>query len=252
MSSILILMIILAAIISIARTPAFKGFIGELIVNVLSSLLLDKKEYKLLRNVTLPTDDGSTQIDHVIVSKFGIFVVETKNLKGWIYGSEKQRIWTQVLYKTKTKFQNPLHQNYKHVKTLERLLGLSADCFHPVVVFMGDCTFKTPMPGNVVFPLDYVSYIESKTIYRLEESQVDDVAAAIEKGRFERSWQTHVDHVQHVKKVVSEKQNLCPRCGRPLVVRTAKKGPNTGKKFLGCSGFPACKYTAQVEKRDGA
>jgi hypothetical protein len=67
----LIYVILLAVIVTILRTPFAKGMIGELIVNVLSSLLLDKKKYKLLRNVTLPTEDGSTQIDHVIVSKYG-------------------------------------------------------------------------------------------------------------------------------------------------------------------------------------
>ena len=83
-SNFFIYLIILATLIAIARTPFFKGFIGELLVNILSGLMLDKKTYRLIRNVTLPTDDGSTQIDHVIVSKYGIFVVETKNMKGWM------------------------------------------------------------------------------------------------------------------------------------------------------------------------
>lgn len=70
---------------SLAKSPWFKGIIGEFIVNLSAKLFMDKKQYHLIKNVTLPTEDGSTQIDHIIVSKYGVFVVETKNMKGWIF-----------------------------------------------------------------------------------------------------------------------------------------------------------------------
>ena len=97
----------------------------------------------------LPTEDGSTQIDHIIVSQYGIFVVETKNMKGWIFGGEHQKMWTQSIFKHKSKFQNPLHQNYKHIKTLERVLNIESDKLFSVIVFVGDATFKAQMPANV-------------------------------------------------------------------------------------------------------
>jgi len=106
------------------KTPFFKGFIGEVIINIVSTLFLDKNKYHLIKNVTLPTEDGTTQIDHIIVSKYGIFVVETKNMKGWIFGGERQKMWTQTIFKHKAKFQNPLHQNYKHIKTIKNTLNL--------------------------------------------------------------------------------------------------------------------------------
>ena len=59
----------------IIKSPRFKGLMGEFIVNFYTKLLLDKKDYHLIKNVTLPTDDGTTQIDHIIVSVFGVFVV---------------------------------------------------------------------------------------------------------------------------------------------------------------------------------
>lgn len=62
--------------------PWFKGMLGEFVINVSAKLFLDKKQYHLIKNVTLPTEDGTTQIDHIIVSKFGVFVVETKNMTG--------------------------------------------------------------------------------------------------------------------------------------------------------------------------
>ena len=114
---------------SILKSAWFKGVFGEFIVNLSAKLFLDKEKYHLIKNVTLPTEDGSTQIDHIIVSTYGVFVVETKNMKGWIFGSPNQKIWTQRIYKHSSKFQNPLHQNYKHTKTLESLLVLKDNKF---------------------------------------------------------------------------------------------------------------------------
>ena len=86
-------------IVGFLKTPFVKGILGEFIVNLSTRLFLDKEIYHLIKNVTLPTEDGSTQIDHVIVSRYGVFVVETKNMKGWIFGSPNQKTWTQKIYK---------------------------------------------------------------------------------------------------------------------------------------------------------
>jgi len=80
----------LLALIAFLKSPFFKGLFGEFFVNLLAKFFLDKNVYHLVKNVTLPAEDGTTQIDHIIVSRYGIFVVETKNLKGRIFGSENQ------------------------------------------------------------------------------------------------------------------------------------------------------------------
>jgi len=86
------------------KTAWLKGVVGEFIVNIMAKFMLDKSEYHLIKNVTLPTADGTTQIDHIIVSKFGVFVVEMKNMKGWIFGSKNQKQWTQKIFKYSGKF----------------------------------------------------------------------------------------------------------------------------------------------------
>ncbi len=116
----------LLIIVGLIKSPWFKGKFGEFLVNLSARCFLDKSRYHLIKNVTLPTEDGTTQIDHVLVSEFGVFVVETKNMKGWIFGSPHQGFWTQKIFRSGYKFQNPLHQNYKHAKTLQALLGLGA------------------------------------------------------------------------------------------------------------------------------
>ena len=137
-------------IVTIFKSRWFKGRFGEFLINRLLSRL-PASDYTLIKDVTLPTDEGTTQVDHIVVSTFGIFVVETKNMKGWIFGSKNQKQWTQKIYRHTAKFQNPLHQNYKHVKNLESLLGIDLSKLHSVIVFIGDSEFKTNMPENVTY-----------------------------------------------------------------------------------------------------
>ena len=235
-------------IATLFKSSWFKGVMGEFIVNLSAKLFLDKEQYHLIKNVTLPTDDGSTQIDHIIVSKFGIFVVETKNMKGWIFGSPNQKTWTQKIYKHSSKFQNSLHQNYKHTKTLESLLELNEEQIFSVVVFVGGSTFKTEMPENVTYGKGYIRYIKSKKKPVLTESEVNNIARKIETGRLKPSFKTNREHVKHVKTIIEKKENSqsCPKCGNTMVLREVKKGQNIGNKFWGCSSFPKCRSVVNV------
>lgn len=190
----------------ILKTAWFKGVLGEFFVNVLAKILLDKRVYHLIKNVTLPAEDGTTQIDHIIVSRYGIFVVETKNMKGWIFGSPNQKTWTQKIYKNSRNFQNPLHQNYKHVKTLESLLERGDAQVYSLVVFVGDSTFKTEMPENVTYGLGYIRYIKSKRQIVFSEIEVDGILNKINNGMLTRSFKTNREHVKHVNDIISEKR----------------------------------------------
>ena len=117
-----------------------------------------------------------------------------------------QKMWIQTIFKHKTRFQNPLHQNYKHIKTLEKILGISPGKIFSVIVFVGDATFKTPMPANVTYPRGYIKFIKSQKNTVLSETEVQKTLEMIESGRLERSLKTHREHVQHVKKIVQEKR----------------------------------------------
>ena len=200
------ILIPITILVTILKSPWFKGAVGEFIVNLSVKLLLDKEKYHLIKNVTLPTKDGTTQIDHIIVSEFGVFVIETKNMKGWIFGSPNQKKWTQKIYSFSRKFQNPLHQNYKHVKNLQCLLDLNEQQVHSVIVFVGDSTFKTEMPENVTYGGGYVTYIKSKNVPVLQASQVKEIVNKIEKVRHVPSFKTNHEHIKHVKQIVSKKQ----------------------------------------------
>ena len=150
-----------------------KGWAGEKMVSHLGLRKLDSSIYQVFDDLYLPRPDGqgTTQLDHVVVSPFGVFVIETKNYQGWIIGSEKQKDWTQSIYKKKHRFQNPLHQNDLHVRALAGLLGLDRRIFHSVVFFIGDCTFKTELPENVL-NRGLRSYIERFQSPLLEQAAV--------------------------------------------------------------------------------
>lgn len=237
-------------IISFLKSPFMKGVFGEFLVNLSAKLFLDKNIYTLFKNITLPTEDGTTQIDHVIVSKYGVFVIETKNMKGWIFGDQHQKMWTQKIYRHTTKFQNPLHQNYKHTQTLQTALALDPEKMFSLVVFVGDSTFKTAMPDNVVYTGGYIRFIKNKKQPILNDSDIQEICKKIQSGRLKPSIRTHIDHVKHVKTIVAEKQqrqdNSCPKCGKPMTLRTTKNGDNPGKQFWGCTGFPQCRTAKQI------
>jgi len=262
---------------TILKTPWFRGMIGEFYFNLGIRLFLDKQTYRLVKNVTLPTADGTTQIDHIVVSRYGIFVIETKNMKGAIYGAEHDGQWTQVLGRHKHKFQNPLRQNYKHTQTLAEILGVAGDTIKPVIMFVGEAKLKTPMPPNV---LDggFGKYARSFKTELLSEQEVARILEVIAAKRLAPGLSTHVAHVRHVRSIVEARESavveppaqpaagnsaapgaapaatiaedrppLCPVCGKGMVLRTARKGGNRGRQFWGCTAYPACRGTMPHE-----
>jgi hypothetical protein len=223
--------------------PKLKGRLGEAGINFMARRFLDPAVYHLIPDVMLPTPDGTTQIDHVIVSRYGIFVLETKTYKGWIYGDEREAQWTQVNFKRKDRFQNPLRQNYKHTKTLADLTGIPEEYFKSLVVFAGDCTFKTAMPANVVYVREFVRHIKGFQTPIIGDEQVSEIISVIGEWAgtvTDKQKAGHVAHVQAKKAPVSVQGQApaCPRCGEEMALRTSRKD---GSQFWGCPKYPACK-----------
>ena len=223
----------------------FKGWCGEVQGAVAHTLFLDQKVYHSINNVTIPAINGTTQIDHVIVSRYGIFVIEAKNMNGWIFGDEKKSKWAQILGRKKYLFENPLHQNCRHTKALSEFLGVDHDSLHSIVMFWGKAQFKTPMPSNVMTQ-GYAGYIKSKRQVLFSEAEVDELVEALRTGMLPTTWATRKAHVASLQSRYAS-TTTCPKCGSALVQRTTHSGLNAGRIFYGCSGFPACRYTAMPE-----
>jgi restriction system protein len=239
----LLLFAVVLIVAAILARPQVRGWVGEKTTSVGMRLRLDAATYRQIDNVIVPSRNGTTQIDHILVSVFGIVVIETKNIKGWIYGSAEKSTWTQVLGGRKYQFQNPLKQNYRHTRCLAEYLHLDHRVFHSVVWFIGDCTFKTPMPENVLAS-GLSGYIETFSARCVTEEQV------AESERTLRALKEHpvATRSEHVRSLQDRHQSgtECPRCGAPLKQRTAKRGARAGDPFLGCSRYPTCKYIRSI------
>lgn len=227
-------------------TSFLKGWTGEVMGAAAHRLLLERSIYHALNDVTLQTGHGTVQIDHVIVSRFGLFVIETKYFQGWIFGGEHQAQWTQCLPGgRKFRFQNPLRQNFRHIKALAEFLGLAEDKFHSVVMFWGDSEFKTPMPPNVL-SRNYSSYIRGKSELLFTDAEVAQLVEALETGRLPtgllQGLETRRVHLESLKERHGS-STRCPSCGSALVERVVKSGERAGQRFLGCSAFPKCRFT---------
>lgn len=222
---------------------AWRGWIGEKTTSLGMWLFLDKQIYRRVHSVIVPGNDGTTQIDHVCVSSFGIFVIETKNMSGWIFGSESDRHWTQSFPGKKFRFQNPLRQNYRHTKCLAEFLRLDHSLFHSIAFFIGDCRFKTPMPPNVMSS-GLASYIKKFRLWVLEQPHVEEIVATLQALRI-NPISNNREHVAGLKER-HQSTATCPRCRRALKRRVARKGLFAGKAFLGCSGWPDCDFVRPI------
>jgi hypothetical protein len=176
-----------------------KGWAGELKTKLAQTLFLDAREYHVFNNVLLSANHGTTQIDHIVVSRYGVFVIETKNKDGWIYGKFDDDYWTQVFYRKKFKFQNPLHQNYLHEKTIAAHFKISKNVIFPVIVFWGKCQFKTDMPENIL-KNELTPYIKSKKSLLLNDQEVERICQGLRKIKDNTSSADNRNHIKRLKK----------------------------------------------------
>jgi hypothetical protein len=174
---------------------------GEALVSLELGKWFVAPDYHLLNHVTLRLKDETTQIDHVLVSRFGVFVIESKHYNGWIFGAAGDPYWTQVLYRVKNRFQNPIRQNYRHVCAVQALLDfLPSDAVRSVVVFTGDAEFKTPIPGGVFTLHGLVDYVAGHHVEVMSINRVQFCVGRLETARLSITNATDVEHIQRLRR----------------------------------------------------
>nr|WP_081415099.1 NERD domain-containing protein [Ectobacillus panaciterrae] len=236
--------------ITIYRSKNFykiKGRAGEKkIQNHLSKL--NKDEYIVMYDLTIQTERGkTTQIDHLVISRAGIFVIETKNYDGWILGNEKDPKWTQMIYTRKVRFYNPIWQNYGHIKAIEHLLNPQHVPVVSIVAFGSGSTLKMiNVTSNNVHVLYFNDVIKCINTYKervLSLTQMNAIYGIIKRANItdKKIKEKHIETIINSKKEAEFKvrNHICPRCNGKLVQRTGSRGT-----FLGCSNYPSCRYTA--------
>ena len=137
---------------------------------------LSKKQYIVLSDLMLLQGRRLTQIDHVVVSVYGIFVIETKNYHGTITGTERKEFWTQERHGKRYNFRSPFRQNYAHIRALMQLLGLDEDCFFSIAAFADDVVLAVEQEEDSVEQLVHFREVR-RTIRRQRQMLLawDDV-----------------------------------------------------------------------------
>lgn len=208
-----------------------------------------------MRNVYVSKDNGETsEIDVLFVTRKGIFVIESKNYSGWMFGNEADQSWTVSLPNgQKHRFYNPISRTARWRDTSATVLrcspsSSSRSCeLKKVTVESSDASvvkrgrFYTSMCLIWDNAEDVIDAEGVESLY--ERLRVlTDVDKAVKRAHVVNIHERYTDR----KPVASS--SACPRCGADLVLRTAKKGPNTGNQFYGCSNYPKCRYTREAQR----
>ena len=228
----LIIVIIISIVTAILRTPKVRGMIGEFIVKKTAGKTQENKQY-VINDLIIDHDGKSSQIDHIVINPRGVFVIETKNYSGRIYGSESQHEWTQVLAfgKVKNKLYNPLKQNATHVYHVKRIIGDLP--IYSLVVFIQNNTKYITAP-NVIPVIKLKKYLNTGAEV-LSEDQMKITYDLLLANKSKISTREHVRNIHVQQQEIRD--GICPRCGGKLVLKNGQYGD-----FFGCSNYPKCKF----------
>lgn len=222
-----------------------RGSDGEKIVHH-QLLKLPKRKYKVLNNVLLPTNYGTTQIDHIVISRYGIFVIETKNYRGRIFGTENDEYWTQYLYEERHKFYNPIKQNKAHLYAIRSIIKDCEDVWpSSIITFSEECSLEVFTETPVVYFSDIKKFIRTYKKKQIRKQSVKQIYAIIVEKNITLP-QAHKEHVSMVKSNIktyedSIKRRVCPKCGRKLVKRRRKH-----KRVLRCKDKKHCGFIYRI------
>ncbi len=224
------------------KSSKYKGKKGE--KKVARALVKNISEEKFVINdLILKTESGSTsQIDHVVINHAGIWVIETKNYAGRIYGNALQLNWTQVLAngKIKNQFYNPVKQNASHAYHISKLINGKPPIYR-YVVFTGNADLSGVKAGNVCNLQNFLRIINrsNQSILTTEDMRLYYNSLLNLKNDNKVTKKEHIRNIKKMKKNI--KSGICPRCGGKLVLRNGRNG-----QFYGCSNYPNCKFTKSL------
>ncbi len=212
--------------------------------------------------MTKPKENGeTTEIDLLYITVKGILVIESKNYSGYIFGNENSPKWTATLYAgkdwagrkqvEKNSFYNPIWQNDTHIKYLQA--GFVEEIpFFSIIVLSDRCSFKSLSINRTDVAVCHRGQLSIviKDIWKnnpdvLEEREVNEIFLSLQPytNPEDAVKQQHVEQLR--EKIYST--TVCPCCGGKLVVRVAKNGARAGRSFYGCSNYPRCKYTRDID-----
>jgi restriction system protein len=165
----------------------FRGTSGQTRARRMLSANLQKNQYTVVSDLTIPAGGGTVRIDHLVISQFGIFVLESVNRRGKISGTEFQDRWKEYRYGRFKRFDNPLHQNYLAIEALGQLLHLPHSAFHSIVLVGDSGSLVDKMPANVIPMQRLIPFIRKKSKKLLPPEEANLVLREVEAARLSSS-----------------------------------------------------------------
>ena len=231
---IIIVSCILIIVICKIFSPKIIGWFGELWTK-LELKKLSKDKYTVINDILIKIDNNTHQIDHIIVSKYGIFSIETKQYNGFITGNKYDKNWVRHVGKKKYYYTNPIRQNYGHVKALSKLLNIDETKIYNIVCISSNGKLIIEHDGELVRLNNLIDKIKS---YDKEViNNISDIVNNIDNNNITDN-NSKKEHIKNIENVIDKDLNKCPKCGGVLIRRNGKYGD-----FIGCSNYPKCKYT---------
>lgn len=215
MEIILFIFFVVASITFRIFKSKIKGYLGEKgVATVLSFLPSDK--YKIIHDILIKSNGRTIQIDHLVISIYGIFVIETKNYKGWITGSDNSEYWTKNMFGNKYKFYNPLKQNKAHILALNKQLGIRLNNFIPIIAFSNGADLRVNTAYNVIYTTQINRLIKEYTDVKFQKNDIQKLYEKISQLNIVSS-EARKQHISEVRNVIATKeqmiqQGICPRC----------------------------------------
>lgn len=240
-------MLVLISILILIKSyeSKVKGYVGEkLVAKKLSKL--NKRKYKIINNLLLKTLKGTAQIDHIVISQYGIFVIETKNYKGIITGDEYDDNWNQILFNNKEVLRNPIKQNNGHIKALKDVIpALRYKKINSIILFTKRSNLKVNTETTVIYYNKVNKVIKRSRKKEFTKEEVDYIYKKLNELNID-CFKQRVVHVKNVKRNIKEaekklRKNKCPRCGGKLKKKKGKYG-----KFKRCKNYPECTFRINI------
>ena len=195
---ILIGLIIILALLMLKRRRSY--IIENQGEREVAEVLKKIKGYKLLNDILIKNKDKTTQIDHVLIGKKGIFVIETKDFSGIIKGEEYSKEWTQVIKGYSNDFYNPIRQNYGHIKALENLIK-RRNIFISIIVFTNKSNIEEIKAETPVIQLKSLKKFIKKypSNININKEEINSIYNLIKKNNI-NSKRIRKKHVKNINK----------------------------------------------------
>ena len=243
-------------------------------VHFLDAVFKKSKNWALIHDLRIEHDGDVAQIDHLLIGRMmDVYVIESKNFTSGVSISEEGEV-SYFYNDTPCAITSPIVQNERHIKLLDKFLtatdllpkrlGITLQPrYRNIVLISPDAPLVKPTKGlydcSAAMKADKFSgrfkdKLDKDELYE----DIDSLAKVISQDTLQRFSEKLVLHhtpfaIDYRARFASgDKQTAespdCPVCGKPMLLREAKKGKTEGKKFWGCPQFPKCRGVIELDE----